>query len=145
MNSMQTFVILRSFLQWRWQWASIGHFVFLFVHLYHFQLHWQQGSITCPKINSSHSCGFLSDFFWIYCRLSQPACTGKEAWPIQRLSTLPLLSFYSCDLSVAYSLHLLRRKKSQKLRRNPALSRKHDPSKDYRLFLSSVSILATYQ
>ena len=22
--------ILRSFLQWRWQWASIGHFVFLF-------------------------------------------------------------------------------------------------------------------
>ena len=30
MNSMQSFVILRSFLQWRWQWASIGHFVFLF-------------------------------------------------------------------------------------------------------------------
>ena len=24
--------ILRSFLQWRWQWASIGHFVFLFLH-----------------------------------------------------------------------------------------------------------------
>ena len=28
-NYMQSLVILRSFLQWRWQWASIGHFVFL--------------------------------------------------------------------------------------------------------------------
>ena len=27
---MQSFVILGSLLQWRWQWASIGHFVFLF-------------------------------------------------------------------------------------------------------------------
>ncbi len=26
---MQSFVILGSLLQWRWQWASIGHFVFL--------------------------------------------------------------------------------------------------------------------
>ena len=30
LESMQSFVILRSILQWRWQWASIGHFVFLF-------------------------------------------------------------------------------------------------------------------
>ena len=30
-TSMQSFVILGSLLQWRWQWASIGHFVFLFV------------------------------------------------------------------------------------------------------------------
>ena len=29
-TSMQSFVILGSLLQWRWQWASIGHFVFLF-------------------------------------------------------------------------------------------------------------------
>ena len=29
-TSMQYFVILGSLLQWRWQWASIGHFVFLF-------------------------------------------------------------------------------------------------------------------
>ena len=28
---MQSFVILGSLLQWRWQWASIGHFVFLFL------------------------------------------------------------------------------------------------------------------
>ena len=28
-NSMQSLVNLRSFLRWRWQWASIGHFVFL--------------------------------------------------------------------------------------------------------------------
>ena len=27
---MQSFLILGSLLQWRWQWASIGHFVFLF-------------------------------------------------------------------------------------------------------------------
>ena len=26
---LQSFVILGSLLQWRWQWASIGHFVFL--------------------------------------------------------------------------------------------------------------------
>ena len=30
-TSMQSFVILGSLLQWRWQWASIGHFVFLFI------------------------------------------------------------------------------------------------------------------
>ena len=29
-TSMQSFVILGSLRQWRWQWASIGHFVFLF-------------------------------------------------------------------------------------------------------------------
>ena len=32
-NSMQSLVILRVFLQWRWQWASIGHFVFLFLKI----------------------------------------------------------------------------------------------------------------
>ena len=32
-TSMQSFVILGSLLQWRWQWASIGHFVFLFLNL----------------------------------------------------------------------------------------------------------------
>ena len=30
-TSIQSFVILGSLLQWRWQWASIGHFVFLFL------------------------------------------------------------------------------------------------------------------
>ena len=29
-NYVQSLVMLRSFLQWRWQWASIGNFVFLF-------------------------------------------------------------------------------------------------------------------
>ena len=29
-SSMQSFVILGSLLQWRWQLASVGHFVFLF-------------------------------------------------------------------------------------------------------------------
>ena len=28
-RTSQSFVILESFLQWQWQWASIGHFVFL--------------------------------------------------------------------------------------------------------------------
>ena len=32
-KSMQSLVILRSFLQGRWQWASTGHFVFLFLLL----------------------------------------------------------------------------------------------------------------
>ena len=42
-TSMQSFVILGSLLQWRWQWASIGHFVFLF--LCHWVVHiWNCGS-----------------------------------------------------------------------------------------------------
>ena len=35
-NILQSFVILGSLLQWRWQWASIGQFVFLF----YFEICW---------------------------------------------------------------------------------------------------------
>ena len=34
-RTSQSFVILGSFLQWQWQWASIGHFVFLFPLKFH--------------------------------------------------------------------------------------------------------------
>ena len=36
-TSIQSFVILGSLLQWRWQWASIGHFVFLFSSDLHYR------------------------------------------------------------------------------------------------------------
>ena len=46
-TSMQSFVILGSLLQWRWQWASIGHFVFLF------SPHWLHASKNASKVSAA--------------------------------------------------------------------------------------------
>ena len=55
----QNLPILGSLLQWRWQWASIGHFVFLFI-----QYHLVLGFIyKCNRPRKRHISWHI--FFWL--------------------------------------------------------------------------------
>ena len=82
---------------------------------------YNKSSGQIPIFHNSNIC--FSWFYTLYCQYQQiygidllvfllfsrscAICTRrKEAWPVKRLSALPLLSFHSCGLSPLYSSHL---------------------------------------
>ena len=52
-NFLQSFVILGSLLQWRWQWASIGHFVFFLFLKFVIGSH-QISESFCHSVGNEH-------------------------------------------------------------------------------------------
>ena len=83
-SESQNFVILGSLLQWRWQWASLGHFVFLF--------------LTCPTSTKGKTSGWFGAFCvclitylhdWAICPKISQTCRNhmfqivpEKIWPI---------------------------------------------------------------
>ena len=62
-NSLQSLVILGSFLRWRWQWASIGHFVFLFSSTGCFRSTSFHSRIQSVQSNPHFSATSICEFF----------------------------------------------------------------------------------
>ena len=50
----QSFVILESLLRWRWQWASIGHYVFLFGNIRHIFDNYTKKIFVPQHLNTFH-------------------------------------------------------------------------------------------
>ena len=85
-NSIQSLVILGSLLQSRWQWASLGHFVFLF--------------LTCPTSTKGKTSGWFGAFCvclitylhdWAICPKISQTCRNhmfqivpEKIWPYFR-------------------------------------------------------------
>ena len=82
-RTSQSFVILGSFLQWRWQWASIGHCVLVLTILDNFDNFWNfLRVLTILTIFDN------VDDFWQFWPFSTILTISDNFWPFWQFSTI---------------------------------------------------------